>query len=211
MDLDDFWKIIDDARGAGGDWTDVPDRVTDALAELPLAEIADFAQLQDELEWATYREDLLTACLLINAGFGSADSFLYFREWLLVQGRPAFEAALADPDSLIDVPGVAEMNPREDDVFADCEAFLSVARRAWRLATGTAKPTITIAANGLVTFDPNYVDWIAEELARRGYKTRRDRPLPLTGMPIDFDDPDAVAVALPRLSARFYEQSRWRG
>lgn len=208
MEIDGFWAIIDRARArADGDWMAVPELVTEALAAHPLADIADFAQVQDELEWAAYREDLLTACRLINVGFGSDDGFLYFREWLLVQGRAAFEAALADPDSLIDVPGVPEMDPATDDIFADCEAFLYVANRAWRLATGEPEPTYSIDAHGVFHFDPNYVDGLEAELDRRGYEVRRDVPLPLAGQPIDFDDRAAVSAAMPRLAARFYDEA----
>ncbi|MEV8512261.1 DUF4240 domain-containing protein [Dactylosporangium sp. NPDC051484] len=209
MDVDQFWAVVDGARAqAGGDWSAVPEFVTDALARRPLADIADFAQIQDELEWAAYREDLLTACRLINAGFGSDDGFLYFRDWLLVQGRAAFEAALANPDSLLDVPGVSAMDPVADDCFADCEDFLYVANEAWRRVTGAPELSSSVDKRGHVSLDPDEVDGLEEELERRGYEARRDEPLPLAGEPIAFKDRDAVFAALPRLSARFYDQVR---
>jgi hypothetical protein len=209
MDVDGFWAIVDSARAqAGGDWSAVPEFVTDALAERPLADIADFAQIQDELEWTAHREDLLIACRLINAGFGSDDGFLYFREWLLVQGRTVFEAALANPDSLMDVPGVSAMDPVVDDGFADCEDFLYVANEAWRRVTGSPEPSFNVEGRGHITSDADEFDGLDEELARRGYRVRRDDPtLPLAGVPINFNDRNAVFAALPRLSARFYGQA----
>ena len=206
MDVDGFWAIVEAARAeADEDWYEVPEIVTDALSRLPLADIADFAQIQDELEWAAYREDLWTASWLINAGFSSDDGFLYFRDWMLVQGRAAFEAALADPDSLADVPGVLEMDPFETDEFADCEQFLYVANEAWRRATGSEPADATV--DGLVHFDEDQADGLEEELERRGFEPHRDDPVPLHGEPVDIDNRDAVVSVLPRLGSRFHSRA----
>ena len=208
MDTDEFWQIIDAARAqTGEEWWLVPGLVTDALAQLPLAEIADFAQVQEDLAWAAHREDVRTACRLINAGFGSTDVFVYFRQWLLVQGRTAFEAALADPDTLLDVPGVAEMDPIATDGFASCEAFLSVANDAWNRATGAPEPTIELDRFGFLVGDGDEVDGLEEELDRRGFdRWPEDKA---ADEPIEFTDRAAVFAALPRLSARFYDRA-WR-
>lgn len=188
MDVDGFWHIVESARvAARGDWTAVPERVTGHLAGLPLDEIADFAQIHDGLEWSAYREDLWLACVLINGGFGSDDGFLYFRNWLLVQGRAVFEAALADPDSLAALPQVRAVTAEGDD-FADCEGFLYVAEEAWEQITG--------ADEGLT-----------DALDERGFEPHRDDAEPLAGEEVDFADRDRVHQILPALAALFYDRA----
>jgi hypothetical protein len=51
--------------------------------------------------------DLWGAGYMIAGGMGD-DSFDYFCDWLIGQGREVFEQALADPDSLANVPAAAE-------------------------------------------------------------------------------------------------------
>jgi hypothetical protein len=188
MDESRFWAIVESGRArAGGDWTDVPEAVIELLAALELDEIAGFSQLHDELEWQAYREDLWAVCCLINGGFGSDDTFLYFRNWLLVQGRVVWEAALADPDSLADVPQVRAITASDDD-FADCEDFLDVANRAWERVTGEA-------------------EGLDDALHERGFEPHRDDPVPPAGEKVDFDDRARVYALLPRLSALFYDRA----
>src|SRR5262249_5041268 len=62
---------------------------------------------------------------LINGGC-SDDGFHYFCQWLILQGRDVFKAALKKPDSLAKV-----LNP---EIFTECGA--SPATRAFFLATG---------------------------------------------------------------------------
>lgn len=182
MDEDGFWAIVDAARArCDGDWTRVPEAVTAVLATLPPAEVADFAKVQDGLEWAAYREDVWAACVLINGGFGSDDLFLYFRNWLLVQGRAVWEAALADPDSLADVPAAIAVSALGDD-FADCEDFLYVANEAWERITGDE-------------------EGLEAELERQGFEPRRDDPVEPAGDAITMTDRDQVFAVLPRLAA----------
>ncbi|GAA1406529.1 DUF4240 domain-containing protein [Catellatospora coxensis] len=189
MDVDGFWAVIGGARRrCSGDWTGVPAIVARTLSWLPAQEIADFAQLHDRFEHGAYREDLRAACFLINGGYDSDDLFLCFRNWLLVQGRAVYEAALADPDSLADVPAATAVTATGDDL-ADCEEFLNVAGRAWDRVTGTEE------------------DGLWYELERRQYQVRRDRvPLP-AGRPIKRTDRDRMLAVLPRLGALFYDRA----
>jgi hypothetical protein len=188
VDLDGFWAIVESARArCGGDWTEVSDLVVESLAALPLGDIADFAQIHDGLEWQAYREDLWAACVLINGGFGSDDTFLYFRDWLLVQGRAVWEAALADPDSLAEVPTARAITATGDD-FADCEEFLYVASQAWERLTGDE-------------------DGLEDELDERGFTPHRDEPVETAGERIDFDDRARMYAVLPKLSALFYDRA----
>lgn len=188
VDVDGFWAIVESARvRCGQDWAKVPDHAIDALATLPLDEIADFAQIQDGLEWQAYREDLWTACRLINGGFGSDDTFLYFRDWLLVQGRETWDAALHDPDTLADVAAARAITATDEDL-ADCERFLYVSGEAWKRITGKEYG-------------------LEDELDQRGFEPHRDSPVEAAGEPIDFDDRAQVHAAMPRLTEIFYDRA----
>ena len=75
MDRDQCWSMIETARQAsGGDVQQQAALVKAALRRLPLAEVIGFQRK-----------------------FG-------FRGWLIGQGQRTYEAALADPDSLADLP-----------------------------------------------------------------------------------------------------------
>jgi hypothetical protein len=180
VDLDGFWTIVESTNG------DI-DAIVEELERLPLADIADFAQIQDRLEWDAYRNDLWLACVLINGGYGSDDGFLYFRDWLILQGRRAFETALSDPDSLGTLPAAIAIAADADEV-ADREDFLYVANHAWENLTG----------------DENGLD---DELDARGFEAMRDQPLEPAGEHIPFDDRDRIFAVMPRLSAMFYERA----
>ena len=52
-----------------------------------------------------------------------------------MQGRQVWEEALADPDSLAELPQARAITATDDD-FADCEDFLYVANHAWERITG---------------------------------------------------------------------------
>lgn len=185
MDLNGFWEIVGASQGD-------TDAIVETLEGLPLPEIADFAQIHDGLEWEAYRNDLWLACVLINHGFGSDDGFLYFRDWLILQGREVYEAALSNPDSLAQWPETG-LIVADDDDFADREDFLYVADTAWTNLTGKD--------GGLL-----------DELIARGFTPKRDMPYDLAGEHIPFADRERVFAALPRLSALGYERAaRTRG
>jgi len=75
-----------------------------------------------------YTNDLWGAAYLINGG-ASDDGFYYFRCWLLGLGRDAYEAAVADPDSLADV-----VDPDDGDLH-EAETY-GAARQAWMDVAG---------------------------------------------------------------------------
>ena len=92
-----------------------------------------------------------------------------------------WEAALANPDSLADVPAAAGVTAYGND-FADCEDFLYVANDAWEQITGDE-------------------DGLEDELERQGFQERRDDPVEPAGDPISITDREQVFAVLPRLAA----------
>ncbi|WP_344470592.1 DUF4240 domain-containing protein [Nonomuraea monospora] len=172
MDTTRYWQLVEQARAGAGDAWQVAARLTDLLSALPPAEIIAAQQAFWALMAASYRAPLWGAAYLANGGC-SDDGFEYFRGWLIAQGREAFDRALADPDTLADLPAVQETADRAD---LDCEEMLATAHDAYRRATGEELPpgSYTISYPGL---DP---DWS-----------------------FDFDEGDELDRRLPRLAARY--------
>lgn len=152
MDVSAFWALIDASRGAGaGDIEAQVAALTDALAKLPPDAIIAFDGIfRDHLARA-YRWDLWAAAYIINGGC-SDDGFEYFRSWLIVQGEQVFNAALADPETLVD--------RAEPD--AEGEGMLHAASEAFDACVG-AKLPLTSAHPP----EPAGERWSEDELPRR--------------------------------------------
>lgn len=116
MTKDEFWEHIRASRRLDPD--EHAERLAVRLAKLPTKDILAFGRWWDTLHRKSYTWKLWGAAYLINGGC-SDDGFDYFRDWLLLQGRPTYEAALRNPDSLADVlkgegEVEAECNPAYD-------------------------------------------------------------------------------------------------
>ena len=80
--------------------------------------------------------DMWGAAYLINGGC-SDDGFVYFRAWLIAQGRATYSAAVADPDTLA---GAAEPG-RDDHEF---ELFYALPREVYEELAGEEMPNIEV-------------------------------------------------------------------
>jgi hypothetical protein len=127
-----------------------------------------------ELLARSYRADLWAAAYIINGG-ASDDGFDYFRGWLIAQGRSAYEAALAAPDSLAELPAVVRAQQIGEDLWG--EDILGVAWDAYKAATGEALPRDGVTAP-FPDLDP---DW-----------------------DFDFDDDAEMRRRLPRLATLYF-------
>src|SRR5215467_13069122 len=95
---------------------DEEDDVTDPIAlallelltQLSAAEIAAFDNIFEDVRATAESQDVVNAAVLIEHGFLGDDSFDDFRAGLVALGRPTFERAVADPDSLAEHPVVRE-------------------------------------------------------------------------------------------------------
>ncbi len=138
MERQEFWKLIEDARTrAAGDAYAVAGHAVEILAALSGARIVAAAQPFWDLMADSYRGDLWAAAYLINGG-ASDDGFEYFRGWLIAQGRDAFERAVADPDTLADLPDVRATAAGQEEL--ECEEVLAIAWNAHLRATGEQLP-----------------------------------------------------------------------
>lgn len=139
MEIDGFWKLVEEARrGASeGGAEGVAEATVALLARRSGAEIVGAAQPFWDLMAVSYRGELWGAAYLINGG-ASDDGFDYFRGWLISQGREVFERAVADPDSLAEVPAVRAAAAAGEDL--EGEDMLGVAWNAHRIRTGRRLP-----------------------------------------------------------------------
>jgi hypothetical protein len=141
MDHDQFWTLVEATRlGGGDDCEQHTERLTAALRTLPPSEIRAFDTIRWQLLAESYRWDLWGVSSLL-IGTDSEDGFEYFRGWLIGQGRAVFQAAVRDPDSLAEHPGVQAvaqyrpLSPFRGEFM--CESLLYVAYVAYDAVTGT--------------------------------------------------------------------------
>ncbi len=131
MDTVTFWKLIETAKQeSNGNSDQQVSLLVDALAALPTSEIIEFDTILDHFMALSYTNELWAAAYIINGGC-SDDCFDYFRGWLIAQGETVFQNALRDPECLVDI---AEL----EDI--ELEDMLRVARFAYESKTGSEMP-----------------------------------------------------------------------
>lgn len=108
MDRAAFWTIIDDVRPAAENDEAFMGRLAARLRTLTLQDLTQFQRHFDELLAGSYTLELWGAAYFVNDGCGD-DAFEYFRAWLIAQGQHTFERVSADPDTLVEVNSVSEL------------------------------------------------------------------------------------------------------
>ena len=97
MTQDEFWQHIRATRRRDPD--EHAERLAARLGKLPVDEILSFGRWWHLAHVKAFTWKLWGAAYLINGGC-SDDGFDYFKDWLILQGRAVFEAAVKNPDSL---------------------------------------------------------------------------------------------------------------
>jgi len=140
VDIDSFWKLIEECRRQAQGPDERLAWLRGALARRSLAEVVQFQVRLDGVTHEAFTWDLWAAADRIFGGWCSDDGFCYFGLWMVGLGRDAFSRALADPDSLADVPEVQCLmgRPREmwNDDWPEWESLDYVAMEAYRGLTG---------------------------------------------------------------------------
>ncbi|GGT39139.1 DUF4240 domain-containing protein [Streptomyces chromofuscus] len=140
MDIDSFWKLIEECRRQAQGPDERLAWLRGALARRSLAEVVQFQVRLDEVMHEAFTWDLWAAADRIFGGWCSDDGFCYFGLWMVGLGRDAFSRALADPDSLADVPEVQYLvgRPREmwNDDWPGWESLDYVAMEVYGVLTG---------------------------------------------------------------------------
>ena len=100
MDEPAFWNLIQGADDvAAGDMDEKCAAIKAAVSALPPSEAIAFCTLFDAAMDRAYAWPLWAAAYIINGGCGD-DTFSDFRASLISRGRSAYQAALANPESL---------------------------------------------------------------------------------------------------------------
>ncbi len=108
MELERFWTLVAAMR-ADSDSMELHYRSCDKmLKKLSNQELVEFSIQISLLQERAYDWNLWAAAYIINGGC-SDDGFVYFRTGLIFQGKEVFEAALADPESLVEIDLAPEL------------------------------------------------------------------------------------------------------
>lgn len=176
MNEEQFWAIVQKAVDeAGDDEDEYLEVVMHELSKLSLKEMVGFRLRTDKLLYDSYTSEMWCAGYLMNGGC-SDDGFEYFRLWVISRGRKVYEAALANPDNLIDY--IAE--DAEVDFF-EFELFWYAAIDAFEEAT-----------------EADLYDYIDDDNF-----TTREGNYPNCEFNWDEEDPESMKNLCPRLFERF--------
>ncbi|SEO49936.1 Protein of unknown function [Actinacidiphila rubida] len=119
METDPLWTLIAGCRRQGltGDKRDA--WLRDALLGMPVDGIVAFqcGLVQRVAEARTW--SLWAAADRVFGGWCSDDTFCCFQHWLIGLGRPVFDAAVREPDSLAYVPEVLRLSGRPREMWHD--------------------------------------------------------------------------------------------
>jgi hypothetical protein len=170
MDYVKFWQLVDSTRGQ----PDRAEKLAKLLEPYSPEDIVRFRLLYDDLMHTANKVDLWGAGHTINGGC-SDDGFYYFREGLIELGRPVFEAAVKNPDSLADLTTPGER-------IQESEGMGNAPIMAWMAKTGGTEEAFYEAVDS------------ADE--------RTDRGDAEAGEWWDFTDAAEVRHRLPRLAGK---------
>lgn len=146
VDTEMFWRLVHevqdraDATGAREDGA-LAECVVDVLAErLTAREILEFDALATDLTHQADTPELVAAMFLVE-GYVSDDTFMDFRDGLILLGRSTYEAAITDPDSLAGhsvVTGPTRTSAHGLDLRTEIsfESISSCVADAWLRVTG---------------------------------------------------------------------------
>lgn len=187
IDVDGWWAVIERARAVVGDRAEdrnppddpLPDALVDELAKLTPAELIDWYVVHVQVTDSAYHYPLWNAAYLIEGGCGD-DGFMDFRDGLAMQGRDVFTRAVAEPDSLAELPLVVRM--AEDKGWLGFESISYLARKAYERVQG----------------ETTSLDEALDKAVRA-----LNRPSAPTGEDWDVEDDDENRRQLPRLAALF--------
>lgn len=194
VDVETVWRVVDEVRvrveaNGARDHEALSECVVDVLAgSLSAPEIVAFCVVATALSHQADTQTMAAAMFLIE-GYVSDDTFMDFRDGLIVLGRSTFEAATADPDSLVEHPLVDGSN-RE----ISFESISSCAVEAWSRVTDGAD-------------EDDF--WAAMSDAANDFPTVGiERVQPDESW--DLSDADAIRQQLPRLAERFAHRLKAR-
>jgi hypothetical protein len=136
MDRDQFWSMLETARRAtGGDVQQQATLLKAQLDWLPQVEVIGFQRILEDLQAESFSVALWAAAEAI-VDMVSEDHFFGFRGWLVAQGQRPYQATIADPDSLADLPDLRV----DEEMLPWGEAIWFVASEVHQERTGGELP-----------------------------------------------------------------------
>lgn len=140
MDAIEFWNLIEASARHSRDSKERAEWLVTQLVARPVEEIVGFEQVLDQQTNAAMSWLMWGAADRIM-GWCSDDSFIDFRAWLVGLGRNTFQAVVADPDALAQVPEIRRLAGRYHGAWAQeewpaWEPLEYVASHAYRRLTG---------------------------------------------------------------------------
>ncbi|EFC68651.1 DUF4240 domain-containing protein [Prevotella sp. oral taxon 317] len=176
MDEEQFWAIVQTAVDEAGDDEEAYlEVVKRELSKLSLKEMIGFRLRTDKLLYDSYTSEMWCAGYLMNGGC-SDDGFEYFRLWVISRGRKVYEAAMANPDNLIDY-----IDDDDEMDFFEFELFWYVALEAFEEAV-----------------DAELYDYVDDD----NFKTCEGN-YPNFEFNWEEDDPESMQKLCPRLFEKF--------
>ena len=163
----------------------------DLLISLSAGEIAEFDNTFEDVRAQADRHELALAATLIEHGFLGVDSFDDFKAGLVLLGREAFEAAVANPDSLADNVVVREIAAAHDPRWIGRDDLVFVASHAYATVTGED--------------EIGFYEFAEDHRAETG--TPDTEPDESDAADVDITNEAEVRRRLPRLAELFYERS----
>ena len=134
MNEANFWELMEHTKQISrNNGRKQAQLLIDELTKLTKDEIIDYYKFFRDYMGQAYSHNLWDAAYIIGCGC-SDDGFKDFRAWLIGQGRTAFENALKDPESLIEVVRLPYRTQVEDLLYVPDKAYL--------IKTGDSLPPI---------------------------------------------------------------------
>jgi hypothetical protein len=156
MNEDFFWEVIEKSESANYEY-DFPEGLVFELKKLTSKQIIEFYESYHVIHEKADKGDVWSAGMLLNGGHGSDDGFVYFRDWLIAQGRKIFEKTLADPDSLALIPVDTAETGRP---YAEWESFGYAPSYAYEeVTTKNMYDELNPSSNKAMPFEKNSWDW----------------------------------------------------
>lgn len=183
MTREQFWQIIEATTAPTQE--EQLEMCKRELQQLSLQELTGFRRQFMEFHFAAYHWDLWLVVWLWDGGMCSDDGFADFRSWLISRGRATYEAALRDPDALIE-----ELSQTAHPYFAP---FASVAGECYRDRTKEDPPDLGLRP----PTDPAGGAWLRPQLKDRSGSQQLNRCVVFREM--SFAEFAAIEREFPRL------------
>lgn len=133
MNENDFWNIIDSAKGIYKEIKKRRCNIENTLSKHSIKEIRDFNYISETLISKAKKKGIHEFLSDIFKDEISNNRFDFFMGWLILQGSTLYNQTIKDPNFLKEV---IEINFNNDFSVLECEDALHIASSAYEIKTG---------------------------------------------------------------------------